>query len=110
MHKLIAIFSKNKFNIKEKITNDVIYIDKNYIYIDNYSVKLNNDILYFEYIITDDLEFLNQTDIIIDNNFALINNVFQTSVENIYAIGSAVNSKFTIDEEINIVLENIFDF
>lgn len=110
MHKLIAIFSKNRFNIDNNFNNDIIYVDNNYTYIDNYSVGLNNEILYFEYIITDDLKFLNKTNVLIDNNYAITNNVFQTSVDNIYAIGEANNSKFVIDEQLKIVLENIFDY
>lgn len=107
MHKLIAVFSKIKF---DNNNDDIIYIDDNYEFVDNYMINFNNEKLFFDYIITDNITLLKQCGIIIDNNLALVNNVFQTSIENVYAIGDAVISNKSIPEQFKIIIENIYEY
>lgn len=98
----IAIYTHHSIEINR---DDVIILDGSYSLIDSFKAKKDNQEIIFDYLITDSLEALSFLGCIIDNGFALTNSSFQTTIENTFAFGKAINTSISEKE----TLEEIFD-
>ena len=97
----IAIYTDSPLNIQDK---DIIILHSDFQIIDNYSAKNKDSDLFFDYLITDDISLLKQLEVEFDNNLALVNYDFQTTLENVFAFNKAINSSLSIDEQINKII------
>ena len=106
MDYFIAIFTKNKEYLNFIKDKNLIILDDDNEIIDSYQAKDN---IFFDYLITDDLETLRKLNVIIDDNIALTNFDLQTSIENVFAFGKAINSSLSIEKQLEQIYQFIFE-
>ena len=104
--KQIILISKDYSN-PLTIGDYEIYVIDSAVIIDTNSLKHNNETLYFDYLIIDDLTLVSNLKIRLEHKKALTNYYLETSIERIFAIGKANNSNRDISEELESVLEYI---
>lgn len=75
--------------------------------IDNNSLSYNNEIYYFDYLLIDDLKYISNLEIRLEHKKALTNFYLQTSIDNIFALLDANNSNYSLQDEIERVIEFI---
>ena len=100
---IILISSNYKNPLVVKSTN-IFCIDYGEL-IDGYSLKYDNRIYYFDYLIFDDLKLVKNLNIRLEHKKALTNYYLQTSIENIFAIGDANASVCSSLEDLERVIE-----
>lgn len=113
MHKNIIIYTERNFTLPNKLSNvsDTLILkpDNSVTYIDNYSLEINNKTIYFDYLVTDDLNILEKANVIFDNEKVLVNNVFLSSIDNIYAFGETINTLFPVEKQLEIIINDILN-
>ena len=106
--KQIILISNNYHN-PLTINNIEIYVINKGNLIDSNSLEYNNETFYFDYLIFDEMNLVNNLNIRLEHKKALTNYYLQTSLENIFAIGDANNSTRDINEELETVIECIIE-
>ena len=113
MNKSIVIYTETSLpNINDFFNSDYMIILKpnmNINLIDNYSLLLNNEYLYYDCLITDEIETLKKLNAIFDNDFVLTNNTFLSSIDNVFCYGKLVNTSKTIEEQLKIIVDSILN-
>ncbi len=105
-HYDIAIYSNNKIELSD---NNIIYLDSSYELIDSYLARKENEEISFDYLITNSKKTLKDLGAVFDNGFALTNSLLQTTIENTFAFGEIVNLNKGISEELEIILDAIYE-
>ena len=100
----IVLYTKEKL---EKEYKEIFLLNEEFVFVDSFLAKNKDNEISFDYLITDNLKVLSDLGAMIDNGFALTNASYQTSIENVYAIGNAINLNKSIIDEIDIILEDI---
>ena len=72
--------------------------------INTYKGEYNNEIYDFDYLI---ISSKISKQIMSEDGFIITNNVFETSVDNYFAIGKCIRSTLSINEQLNIIIENL---
>lgn len=104
MQTTILIISKEHQN-EYNIDIDHLIIPSATI-IDNNSLSYNNETYFFDYLFIDDLKCINNLEIRLEHKKALTNFYLQTSIDNIFALLDANNSNYSLQDEI----ERVIDF
>ena len=98
---LVILYNKE---INNKVLENLNYkiLSEDHYLIDDHN--LNNNIS-FDYAIIYNKSALKNIDILEDEGSIICNFFFQTNIDHIFFIGKENNSKKTINEQVNIVLE-----
>lgn len=92
-------------NIKKTNFNNLLILKPhNLSIIDQNTIKYENEIIYFDYLIIDS-DFKNNLNLVKDNDKYVTNCYHQTSLENIFAIGDSSHSSKDIDAQLNDIYE-----
>lgn len=103
MHYSIIIISN--IPIENKFNNSLLINNNNLSIIDENTLKVNNELIYFDYLILN-INIENSLNLMKDNNKYVTNCFHQTSIDNIFAIGESSSSS----KDIKFQLEDIYDF
>ncbi|HPT89351.1 MAG TPA: hypothetical protein PLY84_03105 [Bacilli bacterium] len=107
MKNLIVIISKDFLPIIDLEQFNYIIVRNNYELIDHDCLLLNNEKLYFDYLIIDNLEAAKKLDLLIEEPYVVTNAFFETSTERIFAFGDIVLNLKPKDEQLRMILEYI---
>ena len=103
MYKQIIIIYKDKLN--ENILEGLDYLIIPEIkLLSTYRCSYNNEIYDFDYLI---ISSKISKQIMSEDGFVITNNIFETNIDNYYAIGNCIRSSLTVDEQLNIIIDNI---
>ncbi len=102
----IAILSNNDINLN---LNDAIKLDSTYKIIDTFKATKDDEEIVFDYFISDNLDLLKKLGALTDNKKILTNASFQTTIENTFAFGSAINSKYDKDYQLKTIIDTIYE-
>ena len=106
MHFDLILLTKENYNNPLLSKFNYKLIDNGNYLIDEYT--LDNGIS-FDYIILENLEALKNIDIMQDDNSVICNYYYQTSIDNIFYVGKENNSKKSICEQIDQILEYLIN-
>lgn len=104
MHKDIIIVTKLNFDISPFEGLDYLILDQAEIH-DTFIVTEDNQNITFDYLIIDDL--ISSIPLLKENKKIITNQFFETSVDNIYAIGEINSSKTLLEDQIKSIIEHI---
>ncbi|MDY0208906.1 MAG: hypothetical protein RBR48_01830, partial [Bacilli bacterium] len=85
MHKTIIFILKQTIDISPFVTFSHLIIQNDWEIIDENSLKHQNKIIYFDYIITDEIRISEYLNLEKEDEKLITNYFLQTSMENIYA-------------------------
>jgi hypothetical protein len=83
---------------------DILYLNNPFIFIDENHIKVNDEIIEFEYLIYSnkiDVNFTDESMLLMENNIPVTNFFYQTTKENIYYI-----TEENLEEKINEIIYN----
>lgn len=83
---------------------DILYLNNPFIFIDENHIQVNDDIIEFEYLIYSnkiDVNFTDESMLLMENNIPVTNFFYQTTKENIYYI-----TEENLEEKINEIIYN----
>ena len=83
---------------------DILYLNNPFIFIDENHIQVNDQIIEFEYLIYSnkiDVNFTDESMLLIENNIPVTNFFYQTTKENIYYI-----TEENLEEKINEIIYN----
>jgi hypothetical protein len=98
----LLIITKEKINIPSSI--EYLHIDCDFTFIDDATIKIDNDIYSFTYLIYSNkinVTYPASEIMILENGIPLTNWLYQTSIENIYYL-----TENNLQDKINEILEN----
>ncbi len=107
MHYNIIILTNNNQIKALNLENSLILNDKNIEIIDDFSLKYNDNLLFFDYLIVD--SYSKNLNLINDNNKYITNCYHQTSTDNIFAIGESSFSTKDLLLQLNEILDFIYN-
>ncbi len=92
-------------NIDKKIMANLDYIILPSIkLLSSYQGTYNNEIFDFDYLI---ISSKISKQIMSEDGFIITNNIFETSIDNYYAIGNCIRSTLDINEQLKIIIDHI---
>jgi hypothetical protein len=83
---------------------DILYLNNPFIFIDENHIQVNDEIIEFEYLIYSnkiDVNFTDESMLLMENNIPVTNFFYQTTKENIYYI-----TEENLEEKINEIIYN----
>lgn len=83
---------------------DILYLNNSFIFIDENHIQVNDEIIEFEYLIYSnkiDVNFTDESMLLMENNIPVTNFFYQTTKENIYYI-----TEENLEEKINEIIYN----
>ncbi|MBR6517276.1 MAG: hypothetical protein IKT40_10620 [Bacilli bacterium] len=83
---------------------DILYLNNPFIFIDENHIQINDEIIEFEYLIYSnkiDVNFTDESMLLMENNIPVTNFFYQTTKENIYYI-----TEENLEEKINEIIYN----
>lgn len=83
---------------------DILYLNNPFIFIDENHIQVNDEIILFEYLIYSnkiDVNFTDESMLLMENNIPVTNFFYQTTKENIYYI-----TEENLEEKINEIIYN----
>jgi hypothetical protein len=83
---------------------DILYLNNPFIFIDENHIQVNDEIIEFEYLIYSnkiDVNFTDESMLLMENNIPVTNFFYQTTKENIYFI-----TEENLEEKINEIIYN----
>ena len=107
MHKSIVFNLKHNVDIFCFAEFSPLVIQKNWEILDENSLKYQNEIIYFDYLITDQLEVGKILKLEKQDKKLITNYFLQTNLENIYALGEATNCLAPLSEQLLRIYEDI---
>ena len=102
----IIIISQNYYNLPDDIKN--ITLDECNL-IDSNSLVYDDQTYYFDYLIFDDVSLINNIKVEQESDYIITNYYQETSLTNIFAIGTQVHTNRTIDEQLEIIINYIIN-
>lgn len=111
----IAFFLKNQSSLKSIILKEIptnvsyIILDNEINFIDNYSAIINNEKIFFDYLIFENMNLPKNMLFEKENKKAITNYFMQTNIENLFAIGEASNCEVSINEQLQRIFEYIIN-
>ena len=102
MHYSVIIISNN---IKETKFHNYLIISDNLSIIDQNTVKYQNELYYFDYLIIEK-DTKNNLNLIKDNDKYITNCYHQTSLDHVFAIGESSYSS----KDVNVQLQEIYEY
>lgn len=107
MHKTIIFILKQTIDISPFVTFSHLIIQNDWEIIDENSLKHQNKIIYFDYIITDEIRISEYLNLEKEDEKLITNYFLQTSMENIYAIGDANSCLASVSDQLYRIYEDI---
>lgn len=107
MHKTIIFILKQTIDISPFVTFSHLIIQNDWEIIDENSLKHQNKLIYFDYIITDEIRISEYLNLEKEEEKLITNYFLQTSMENIYAIGDANSCLASVSDQLLKIYEDI---
>ncbi len=107
MHKSIVFILNQPIDTSLFTNFSPMIIQENWEVIDENSLKIQNEIIYFDYLITDQLEIGKVLKLEKQDKKIITNYFLQTNLENIYAFGDATNCMAPLSEQLLRIYEDI---
>lgn len=108
-HYNIVIVSNDELNLPDIRDISYIQVDLTYRLISDTSIKGKDKEYTFDYLIFDDLNIIGNIEILEEDGKVVVNNFFQTSIENFFVIGNLNNSKKNIEKQLKIIIDFILN-
>ncbi|HKM30282.1 MAG TPA: hypothetical protein VJZ51_05965 [Bacilli bacterium] len=107
MHKTIIFLLKNPLDITLFASISHLTLQESYEVIDENTLKTPEGMIYFDYLITDNVDNVRCLNLAQENKMLLTNFFLQTSTENIYALSPATNCSLAISEQLLRIYEDL---